>query len=1197
MTTTPKTSSIVRNLQITFGVSIVLLIFSLSSSFLSVQRLIDNSQLVNHTHEVLIESENVISFMKDGETGQRGYLVTMDSLFLQPYFGSKEKALACYRRVKKLTADNPLQQLRCEQMRKLILAKCDQMEQVIRIASGKHTGASDGLNQYTEMHYGKEVMDSLRTTVNALKKTEQELLNGRIDNQNTYINYSRALVIIAAIISILISLFSYFKIKGDLDIRLAKQLEEQRLYKETSDRIAQMEVVTGNIAQGAYTTRSEDLAEDDLGRIGKALNNMGEHLQTNFEELSKRAWLQEGAVQIGGAMRGERNVRALSVRLLSCLSQYIDAPVATIYVTNQHSVYTLTAAHAANSAPEQLHPGEGLTGQALLDQRLKVIPDLPQDYLSVGSSTGNALPASVILLPLVYEGNSLGVIELGMLREPEPSVIELLNNAMEPISIAINAALDHQTLQTLLEETQAQSEELQAQHSELENLNSELEAQAQHLQASEEELKVQQEELQQTNAELEERTILLEEKNDEIQKKAEELALTTRYKSEFLANMSHELRTPLNSILLLSRLLADNPTHTLNSDQVEYARVIQSSGNGLLWLIDEILDLSKIEAGKMDLEFEPVSIDEVFSSMQLLFRPVAEEKAVALNIAPGDAPATILTDRHRLEQILKNLLSNAIKFTTEGSVSLTVNLCPENNRFVCFSVKDTGVGIPEDKQELVFQAFQQADGSTRRKYGGTGLGLSISRELARLLGGEIRLASEPGTGSEFTVYIPIERFPDSEQEVAAHPPADREDSSPSTSQPDRSFVAENIPDTIPDDRDTIQPGDQAILIVEDDIQFAKSMLSFTRKKGYKGIVSVRGDEALTLARQYVPTGILLDIELPVMNGWEVMDALKNDPQTRHIPVHMMSSHKMRVYGLQKGAVDFAEKPVSPDQMHEIFRKIEQVLARNPKKVLILEDNTKHAEALAFYLDTHSIHSEVKHDVAESVAALQQNDLDCVILDMGIPASQSYELLETVKQNDGLEHLPIIIFTGSSLSITEEQRIRRYADAIVVKTARSYQRMLDEVSLFLHLVEEKGAVQIPSHKRFHALNEVLNHRTVLIADDDIRNIFSLTKALEGLKMNVVTAVDGKDALQKLQEHPEIEIVLLDMMMPEMDGYETARRIREQEAFADLPVIAVTAKAMMGDREKCVAAGASDYITKPVDIDQLMSLLRVWLYNNP
>jgi signal transduction histidine kinase/DNA-binding response OmpR family regulator len=1038
-------------------------------------------------------------------------------------------------------------------------------------------------------------MDSLRRTVSALKKTEQTLLNGRIANQHTYISYSRVLVIIAAIISILISLVSYFRIKGDLDTRLAKQREDQRLYEETSDRIAQMEVVTDLIAQGSYTTRSQDLAEDELGRIGKALNHMGEHLQANFEELRKRAWLQEGAVQISDAMRGERNVRTLSVRLLNCLTQYIDTPVATMYITNQHSLYALTAAHAVNNAPELLHPGEGLTGQALLDQRLRVIADLPSDYLPIGSSTGQAQPVSVILFPLVYEGSTLGVIEIGMLREPEPHIIELLNNVMEMISIAVNAALDHQTLQSLLEETQAQSEELQAQHSELENLNSELEAQALHLQASEEELKVQQEELQQTNAELEERTVLLEEKNNEIHKKAEELALTTRYKSEFMANMSHELRTPLNSILLLSRLLADNPTNTLNSDQVEYARVIQSSGNGLLWLIDEILDLSKIEAGKMDLDFEPVHLKEVLNDLHALFRPMAAEKAIALQMTMGDAPETIQTDRHRLDQVLKNLLSNAIKFTGEGSVSLSVQTCRDNARFVCFSVKDTGVGIPEDKQQLVFQAFQQADGSTRRKYGGTGLGLSISRELAKLLGGEIRLSSEPGTGSDFTVYIPIEHFPDSAREVSTDHPDGPDDGAAPVS-PNDPFVAGSIPDGIPDDRDTIQSGDQAMLIVEDDVPFAKSVLAFTRKNGYKGIVCVRGDEALPLALQYAPKGILLDIELPVMSGWEVMDALKGNPQTRHIPVHMMSSHKMRVHGLQKGAVDFMEKPVSPDQLHEVFRKIEQVLTRNPKKVLILEDNAKHAEALAYYLDTHNIHSEVKQNVAESIAALQHNHIDCVVLDMGIPASQSYELLETVKQHEGFENLPIIIFTGSSLSIQEEQRIRRYADAIVVKTAHSYQRMLDEVSLFLHLVGEQGISQPATHKRFHALNEVLNHRTVLIADDDIRNIFSLTKALEGLKMNVVTATDGKDALKKLQEHPEIGIVLLDMMMPEMDGYETARRIREQEAYADLPVIAVTAKAMMGDREKCVAAGASDYITKPVDIDQLLSLLRVWLYNN-
>jgi len=760
-------------------------------------------------------------------------------------------------------------------------------------------------------------------------------------------------------------------------------------------------------------------------------------------------------------------------------------------------------------------------------------------------------------------------------------------------------------MQELLEETQSQSEELQAQHSELENMNSELEVQAEKLQASEEELKVQQEELKQANQELEERSRLLEERNQviternfEIQAKAKELELSTKYKSEFLANMSHELRTPLNSILLLSRLMGENNEKNLSSDQVEYARVIQSSGQGLLSLIDEILDLSKIESGKMELEYLPVSIREIAKEMQALFNPVAVDKGIEFRVnIDSKVPDKIETDKLRVEQVVRNLLSNAIKFTSQGYVALDVRPSQQYRDHLDIIVKDTGIGIPEEKQKLVFEAFQQADGSTRRKYGGTGLGLSISRELVKLLGGEIELKSVVGEGSEFTLHLPIQKRGDRkrlftreiEEEVSEIVPAKKVSGK---------YISTEIPENIPDDRSKIKPGDQVMLIIEDDINFAKSLLEFTRKRGYKGVVAVRGDEGLELAHQLLPIGILLDIQLPVMSGWEVMDELKSSPETRHIPVHIMSSYEVKSESLVKGAVDFINKPMAFDQMQNIFEKIEYVLTHHPKKVLIVEENTKHAKALAYFLETYDISLEVRTGVTDAVNSLKQENIDCVILDMGIPDQKSYDTLEEVKKIPGLENLPIIIFTGKSLSKTEEVRIKKYADSIVIKTAHSYKRILDEVSLFLHLMESKDKKDESKTKynKLGALNEVLKNKTVLIADDDMRNIFSLTKALESYKMNVITAVDGKDALKQLRENPKVDIVLMDMMMPEMDGYESTREIRKDRKLKDIPVIAVTAKAMMGDRAKCISAGASDYITKPVDIDQLLSLLRVWLYES-
>jgi CheY-like chemotaxis protein len=666
--------------------------------------------------------------------------------------------------------------------------------------------------------------------------------------------------------------------------------------------------------------------------------------------------------------------------------------------------------------------------------------------------------------------------------------------------------------------------------------------------------------------------------------------------------MSHELRTPLNSILLLSRLLSENNESNLSADQIEYAKVIQSSGNGLLGLIDEILDLSKIEAGKMQLEYLDVPVVEIMEDMNALFVPVAKNKNLEFNvILDPQVPALIETDKVRLEQIIKNLLSNALKFTHTGYVSLEIKICPSNDALLCFIVKDTGIGIPKEKQHLIFEAFQQADGSTKRKFGGTGLGLSISRELTKLLGGDMHLTSIVNQGSEFILRVPLKRSIDisvfePEASSMENMEGEAEQAAIQTQEADNKYVASVIPASIKDDRNAIKPGDKIILIVEDDTNFAKSLLQFANTKGYKAIVAVRGDEGLIYARKYMPIGILLDVQLPVKSGWEVMDELKADRFTRHIPVHMMSSYKVKNESLLRGAVDFINKPFAHEQMQEVFKKIEYVLNNESKKVLIVEDNAKHAKALAYFLETFNITSEVKSNIADSMEALKRDEINCVILDMGIPDQKSYQLLEEAKKNPGFENLPIIIFTGKSLSQAEEQRIKQYADSIVVKTAHSYQRMLDEVSLFLHVVEEKKKPD-PSesmYKKMGMLNDVLNNKTVLVVDDDVRNIFSLSKALESIKMNIVTAINGKEALEKLKTNPQIDVVLLDMMMPEMDGYETARQIRKNHVWKKLPVIAVTAKAMTGDREKCINAGASDYITKPVDVDQLLSLLRVWLY---
>lgn len=1193
-------NTVIRQLQIVFSLSTLLLIGSLFAAYYSIQKLISNSKLVNHTNQVLLEAENIIAAVRDAETGQRGFLLTLDPTFLQPYEGAQDKATKSYDELGQLTAENVAQQKNLAELKMLYEAKFEQMQRIINMTRRNTSFRRDTLSRYTEMVRGKKIMDDLRLVINRLKIEENKLLSDRLQQQELYITYTPFLMLVAAVISIMITISTYLRIKKDLDDRIASQIKAEQQYRETSERIGIMEDITTDIADGDYSVRSQDTRDDELGRIGKALNTMASSLESTFNDLKTRDWHQTGTLELVESIRGERNIDKLADKLISSICQYLNAPLGTVYIINDDSFFRLTGKYAASNVPMFITEDDGLLGQAIKARKPLIIDELPENYLTLNSSLGSTQPKSLLIAPLVFADLCIGVIEIGLLHKPDPIEIGFLESNLHTLAVGVNSALDYVKLQNFLEETQAQSEELQAQHNELENVNAELEAQAQKLQASEEELRVQQEELQQTNAELEERSVLLVERNEEIQRKAEELEISTRYKSEFLANMSHELRTPLNSILLLSRLLSENNEENLTSDQIEYANVIQSSGNGLLGLIDEILDLSKIEAGQMKLEYMEVSVQEITDELQALFNPIANEKGLDFRIEiEKNVPQLIETDKMRLGQILKNLISNALKFTSKGNVTLSVKRESPVTPTLQFAVKDTGIGIPPEKQHLIFEAFQQADGSTKRKYGGTGLGLSISRELAKLLGGEITLFSTINEGSTFTLQLPIVEAkghtvpekPYVSKKVEPAPVSEAKEVETTTN-----YLSTIIPEAIPDDRSNVTTADKVILIVEDDTNFAKSLLDYSRKKGYKAIVAVRGDEGLKLAGIYKPLGILLDIQLPVMSGWQVMDALKSDPQTRHIPVHIMSSHKLKKESLMKGAIDFVDKPMAFEQMQDIFRKIEYVLNRSSKKVLIIEDNPKHAKALAYFLETFNISSELKSNITEGVEALKREEINCVILDMGVPDSKAYDTLEEVKKNPGLESLPIIIFTGKSLSMAEELKIKKYADSIVVKTAHSYQRMLDEVSLFLHLVDEKKKSSDPSIdiKKLGALSQILTDKTVLVADDDVRNIFSLSKALENYKMNVITALDGKEAIQKLQENPEIDLVLLDMMMPQMDGYETAKKIRENYQWRSLPVIAVTAKAMTGDRERCIQAGASDYITKPVDIDQLMSLLRVWLY---
>ncbi|HXS58454.1 MAG TPA: response regulator [Hanamia sp.] len=1190
-------STVKKNLRLGLGLSLALLFISSFASYISIKNLIEGTQMVRNSNQILDNLNSILSVTRDAETGQRGFLLTGNTAFLGPYNDAKGKSDILFEELEKQAANEDLDRKKLAQLKLDVVNRMAILEQNLNHKKNNQPVSAEDLLS------GKKYMEDLRETIAIMRNEETRQLESRLMNVKRLANVTPPLIILAAFLAIGITLFFYRKVSSDFNEKNKLQGELEQKNREIEDKISAIENVASQISKGHYKMRLDSITKDNLGSLMISLNSMAASLQHSFNLLQDKEWMQSGIANLNDKMVGEKSIPVLATDILESIVEHTNSQLAAIYLLGDDNLLRLEGSYAL--APDEnkkvLQVGEGICGQALRSGSMIFLENIPDNEATITYASGKTKPRALVAAPIFRDKNPIGVLELASLESYTPLELDFVKNVSNNIGIAFYGAQNRKKLQDLLEETQAQAEELQTQHSELENMNAELEAQTQKVQASEEELRVQQEELLQSNQELEERTGLLEEKNTlieernaDILQKSKELELSTKYKSEFLANMSHELRTPLNSILLLSKLMSDNTE--LDKEYIEYAEVIQSSGQGLLSLIDEILDLSKIEAGKMNLEITEVSLKNVAANMQSLFMPVANNKKLSFNIKlDDDVQPVIISDKMRLEQILKNLLSNAIKFTEEGEVSLHIS-SDITGKKTLFAVKDTGIGIAGDKLNLIFEAFQQADGSTRRKYGGTGLGLSISRQLARLLGGEIELKSTEGTGSLFTLTLPIDinmaiPVQDKPEKILSKFP----DQIPEQS---KTFTVSFIPNEIEDDRDNITEADKVILIIEDDTAFAKILLDYTRKKNYKGLVAVRGDDGIQMAKHYKPLAIMLDIQLPVVDGWQVMEELKTNSETKPIPVHIMSSLEVKKESMLKGAVDFINKPFALEQIQKIFQKLEYALSRHPKKVLIVEENKQHAKALTYFLSANNINTQIATNVSESIEALLKHEIDCVILDMGIPDRNAYETLETIKTAEGLENLPIIVFTGKNLSKGEENRIKKYADSIVVKTAHSYQRILDEAGLFLHLVEEKnknGHSKMSVSSAVTDLRNVLQNKIVLIADDDVRNIFSLTKALEMHNMKVLSATDGREALNILKETPGVNVVLMDMMMPEMDGYETIREIRSMNGFKGIPVLAVTAKAMMGDREKCIAAGASDYISKPVDVDQLISLLRVWLYD--
>lgn len=1181
----------------------MILLMSSAASYWSIQKQIDNRENLSRSRRAITAVKDVLVSLLDAETGNRGYQLTGKEIFLDPYNRSLLEFAKSMEIAKSLDIGDKNQLNRLKELEQNVNSNITNLKQFVE---NKHSGMQMTQEQ---MLASKFYMDECRRIVQEFVKYEELQREKNNKDLNDSTRLTVIFIILSAFAAVIVTVLFYIKLRNDLIRRdkLEKALVAKDL--EIKKRVSAIQQVANRVANGDYSQKATDNAQDDLGDLVDSLNHMTDSLKKSFDKINKSDWRQKGLALLNECLVGNKSVKQVSSGALNQLVDYGKCINGAIYLLDEGTLRLDTALGLEGNMKKSFEPGEGMIGQVFMQEKEKVYNDLNENDFAVTFASSKLKINGILVLPIISEGHTIGVLEVSSATNFSEERIDYFVECVRNIGIALNAAKGREKEQQLFEETQAQSEELQVQHSELENLNTELEVQTQKLQASEEELKVQQEELMQANTELEERSKLLEEKNHliaerniEIQKKVEELALSTKYKSEFLANMSHELRTPLNSILLLSRLMSENHEENLNEDQIESAKVIQSSGSSLLTLIDEILDLAKIESGKMTLEYQDIMVDEIVKDLQKLFNPMVQEKGIQFNINIESGLKTIETDRLRVDQVLRNLLSNALKFTTEGSISLNIKKDPGNKNLIIFSVKDTGIGIAEEKQRIIFEAFQQADGSTRRKFGGTGLGLSISREIARLLGGELSLVSKVDEGSEFIFTIPAD-----EKSKSAYSETDEHliEIIQEDVQEIRNIIDDHsedinfleIPEDIDDDRDSITEDDRVILIIEDDTNFAKALLKYARMQDYKGVVVVRGDYALSAAEKYHPVAILLDIQLPVKDGWKVMDELKSNSKTRHIPVHMMSALHVKRESLMKGAIDFINKPVALDQMTGVFRKIEEALQRSPQKVLIVEENAKHASALSYFLSNFNISLSVENNVEDSVKALTTGKTDCVILDIGASKGNEYQIIESIKSYEGLENLPIIIFTERNLSNAEEAKIKQYADSIVVKTVHSYQRILDEVGLFLHLVEEKNNLgEASRNKVLGSLTEVLSGKKILITDDDARNIFSLTKALEKYKVNVILAMDGKQALEQIKLNPDIDVVLMDMMMPELDGYETIKQIRKMPMFSRLPIIAVTAKSMIGDREKCITAGASDYISKPVDTDQLVSLLRVWLYEN-
>lgn len=926
--------------------------------------------------------------------------------------------------------------------------------------------------------------------------------------------------------------------------------------------------------------------------------------------VRREEWIRDTQVDLSRRMMGDLSSAELGERLLTFLAERLGARAALFYVRD-HDAFARAAGYGVPAdapVPARIRRGDGLVGQVIADKRSFTVDSVPENYLYFGSGLGKGKPDWLLLTPTFEDDEVNGVIELGFARKPLPEALEFLERTASAVGVALRSAQYRTRLEELLEETRRQAEELRTHGEELTAANEELQEQSKALQDSQHRLERQQAELEESNAQLEEQTQLLEAQRDDLartqgalKQQANDLAAASRYKSEFLANMSHELRTPLNALLIMARLLGENRFGNLTEDQISYAQMIETSGNDLLTLINDILDLSKIEAGKLELRPQQVEVAALAEKLVRSFAAQAEEKGIALRaqIAPDVSPV-LESDPQRLEQVLKNFLSNAVKFTSQGEVVLDIH-SQADGRLV-FAVSDSGIGIAEEQQDAIFEAFRQADGTIDRRYGGTGLGLSISRELTNLLGGEIGLESRLGEGSTFSLIVPTRFSGVVVDSAAAAQPlrAPRRSPAPRTAPPTPPAVdapARPAPAGIDDDRSRLTAGARLILVVEDDLAFARILLDLAHELGFQCIVTTTADDGVLAARQYLPHAVILDMGLPDHSGLTVLDRLKHDARTRHIAVHVVSASDYEQTAMAYGAVSYMMKPVKRDELVQALERLEFRMARQLRRILIVEDDPAQLRGLSELLAAKEVETVGCATAAEALARLESETFDCMVLDMTLPDATGFDLLNRLADNEAAAFPPVIVYTARELTDAEELRLRRYSKSIIIKGAKSPERLIDEVTLFLHqVVSDLPAQQQKLLATSLNRDARLEGRQILVVEDDVRNVFALTSIFEPHGARVQIARNGREALELLEKAeggPPIDLVLMDVMMPEMDGLTATREIRRRESWHGLPIIMLTAKAMADDQEQCLAAGANDYLAKPLDVDKLLSLARVWM----